>query len=116
MPMTTVAAPAPSAVLPLLTEATSVLAQQVYLLGKCTTSVLGMTDPWFPAENNEIKLAALAPEACAGCPVIAECLEMTLRLEADLSREHITGIFGAKAGHERLALIEARRTAGGETR
>ena len=88
----------------------------VYEYGKCRTAVFepGRDDPWFPAENDEAKLDAAAAAACAGCPVIAECLEMTLRLEEGLSRPHIVGIFGATPGHRRLQLIEARR--GGEAR
>ena len=87
----------------------------VYEYGKCRTHVFEPgDDPWFPASKVPEKLEELAVEACAGCPVIAECLEMTLRLEASLPRDNVVGIFGATPGHRRLEMLDARR--GGEAR
>jgi hypothetical protein len=87
----------------------------VYEYGKCRTYVFEQgVDPWFPGPEANGKLEALAVEACAGCPVIAECLEMTLRLEAGLARDKIVGIFGATPGYRRLQMLDARR--GGEAR
>jgi hypothetical protein len=91
------------------------LAGLVYDYGKCRTHVFEPgVDPWFPIDVLPGKLEDRAAEACAGCPVIAECLEMTLRLEASLPSAHVVGIFGATPGHRRLEMLEARR--GGEAR
>jgi len=91
------------------------LAGLVYEYGKCRTHVFEPgDDPWFPVDVLPGKLDTRAAEACAGCPVIAECLEMTLRLEANLPRQNVVGIFGATPGHRRLEMLEARR--GGESR
>lgn len=87
----------------------------VYEYGKCATYVFEPgEDPWFPGSEVPEKLEELAVKACAGCPVIAECLEMTLRLEATLPRNNVVGIFGATPGHRRLQLLDERR--GGEGR
>jgi hypothetical protein len=87
----------------------------VYEYGKCRTHVFEPgDDPWFPASKVPSRLEDLAVEACAGCPVIAECLEMTLRLEASLPRDNVVGIFGATPGHRRLEMLDERR--GGEAR
>jgi hypothetical protein len=89
------------------------LAGLVYEYGKCRTHVFEPgDDPWFPGSEVPGKLDELAVEACAGCPVIAECLEMTLRLEATLPRNNVVGIFGATPGHRRLQMLDERR--GGE--
>jgi hypothetical protein len=89
----------------------------VYAYGKCRTAVFepGGEDPWFPVGEVEEKLEVAAVAACAGCPVIAECLEMTLQLEASLPRPHVVGIFGATPGYRRLQMLDDRRR-GGETR
>jgi hypothetical protein len=87
----------------------------VYEYGKCRTYVFEPgDDPWFPIDRVHEKLEQRAAEACAGCPVIAECLEMTLQLEASLPRQNVVGIFGATPGHRRLEMLDARR--GGEAR
>jgi hypothetical protein len=87
----------------------------VYDYGKCRTHVFEPgDDPWFPGSEVPEKLDDLAVKACAGCPVIAECLEMTLRLEASLPRNNVVGIFGATPGHRRLQMLDERR--GGEAR
>ena len=91
------------------------LSDLVYEYGKCRTHVFEPgDDPWFPVDVLPGTLEQRAVEACAGCPVIAECLEMTLRLEASLPRQNVVGIFGATPGHRRLELLDARR--GGEAR
>ena len=91
------------------------LSELVYEYGKCRTHVFEPgDDPWFPVDVLPGKLEQRAAEACAGCPVIAECLEMTLRLEASLPRQNVVGIFGATPGHRRLEMLDARR--GGEAR
>ena len=85
------------------------LAGLVYEYGKCRTYVFEQgVDPWFPVDVLPGTLDDRAAEACAGCPVIAECLEMTLRLEANLPRQNVVGIFGATPGFRRLEMIEAR--------
>jgi Transcription factor WhiB len=87
----------------------------VYEYGKCRTHVFEPgEDPWFPVSAVPSELEELAVKACVGCPVIAECLEMTLQLEAGLARDKIVGIFGATPGHRRLQMLDERR--GGETR
>jgi hypothetical protein len=87
----------------------------VYEYGKCRTHVFEPgVDPWFPVDVLPGKLDDRAAEACAGCPVIAECLEMTLRLEASLPRQNVVGIFGATPGYRRLQMLDARL--GGEAR
>jgi hypothetical protein len=87
----------------------------VYDYGKCRTHVFEAgDDPWFPIDVKAGTLEDRAAEACAGCPVIAECLEMTLRLEADLPAYNVVGIFGATSGPRRLELLIVRR--GGESR
>jgi hypothetical protein len=92
------------------------LAGLVYEYGKCRTYVFEPgDDPWFPGSEVPEKLDDLAVKACAGCPVIAECLEMTLRLEATLPRNNVVGIFGATPGHRRLQTLDERRR-GGEVR
>lgn len=116
MPMTSLAAPPLVGANP-TTEPIDVLAKRVNELGKCTTAVVSEADdPWFPVTRVRQELVAAAKRACAGCLVTDDCLEMTLQLESDLPEARINGIFGAKAAHERLALIRARRNAGGVAR
>ncbi|SNY72778.1 WhiB family transcriptional regulator [Paractinoplanes atraurantiacus] len=87
------------------------LAGLVYEFGKCRSYVFEPDggDPWFPGTEVPEDLEAQAGKACAGCPVIAECLEMTLQLEAELPRQHVVGIFGATPGHQRLRMLDVRR-------
>lgn len=116
MPLTSVSAlPAGSATQEEAARELRQLSGLVYEYGKCRTHVFEQgVDPWFPVDVLPGKLDDRAAEACAGCPVIAECLEMTLRLEASLPRQNIVGIFGATPGYRRLQLLDARR--GGEAR
>jgi WhiB family redox-sensing transcriptional regulator len=72
------------------------------------------TDDWFPNEPQqscEKARAAYVEKArglCAGCPVVAECLELTLRIEAEpYVIPH--GIFGGLAPWERQKLLRNRR-------
>lgn len=118
MPMTSLTAPQPRAVTP-TTEATAVLAKRVSTRGKCSPTGGGMTvnasqfvvdddnDPWFPVTQDEASLEVLARRACRGCPVVASCLELTLRAESRTPRD-IHGIVAALAPHERRALVQAR--------
>ncbi len=118
MPMTSLTAPQPRAATP-TTEATAVLAKQVSTRGKCSPTGGGMTvnagqfavndndDPWFPVTQDEAELEVLARRACRGCPVMASCLELTLRTESRTPRD-IHGIAAGLAPHERRALVQAR--------
>jgi WhiB family redox-sensing transcriptional regulator len=92
---------------------TEVLIHRTGIAGQCSDS---NSDRWFP--ENEPGPAATAAEldayadfareACAGCPVIMECRERALRVEARPGvRSH--GVSGGLAPHERRALIRARR-------
>ncbi len=111
MPTTTLAAPPPGAAT-VTSEPTPVLAKQVNSRGLCTRARIDAeNDPWFPATRVEADLEVLARRACAGCPVMAECLELTLRTESQFKdqRSRINGIFGGRAPHERIALLQARR-------
>lgn len=114
MPMTSLAAPNPRAVTA-TTEPTSVLAKRVNARGLCTTAPLTADqDPWFPVTRSTTDLEEKARAACNGCPVMAECRELALRAESQLSVDRIHGIFGGLAAHERIEAIKARR--GGGTR
>jgi WhiB family redox-sensing transcriptional regulator len=116
VPMTSLAARPPRSV-SASTEPTSVLAKRVHIRGLCIAAkVDSATDPWFPVTEVEDELVRRARWACAGCPVIAECRELTLRIESRLPDSAIHGIFGALAPHERRTLIRARRRAGGDAR
>ena len=85
------------------------LAGLVYEYGKCRTHVFEPgDDPWFPGSEIPETLEQRAVEACAGCPVIAECLEMTLRLEESLPRQNVVGIFGATPGHRQIGRASCR--------
>jgi hypothetical protein len=97
-----------------IAEPTSVLAKRVNARGSCTTvKVDDENDPWFPPTRLPHELIKLARRACAGCPVIVECRELTLRTEAQVRPATIEGIFGGLAPHERRALIRVRRRLGG---
>lgn len=73
-----------------------------------------VTDNWFPYEPPEHSYSArvayerTARELCSGCPVIAECLERALRIEAQYSVQYV-GIFGGRAPWERKAINRRRR-------
>ncbi len=118
MPMTSLTAPQPRAATP-TTEATAVLAKRVGTRGKCSPAGGGMTvhagqfavgddnDPWFPVTRDETELEQLARRACRGCPVMASCLELTLRTESRTPGD-IDGLAAGLAPHERRALVQAR--------
>jgi hypothetical protein len=86
----------------------------VFAYGKCSSYVFepGGDDPWFPSSGTPEELEEQAVKACAGCPVIAECLEMALRMEMSLARDNVVGIFGATPGHQRRRMIDVRRARG----
>jgi hypothetical protein len=104
---------------------TAVLARRVLRRGHC----VGGADPddWFPPEPWAYPAArdpqgegaararaayeAKARAACGGCPVIASCLEMALRVEANLPATSCYGVFGATAPWERQEMLEARAAA-----
>jgi hypothetical protein len=90
------------------------LAGLVYAYGMCRSYVFDPygEDPWFPTGGRPEELEERAVKACAGCPVIAECLEMALRLEAGLPRDNVVGIFGATPGHQRRRMLDVRRGGG----
>ena len=94
---------------PVALLATDVLAHRAGLAGKCSDAG---HDGWFPsAPRNAAERAAYedyAREACAGCPVTGECLELVLRDESGPGAE-AHGIAGGLAPWERMALIGARR-------
>jgi hypothetical protein len=60
---------------------------------------------WFPSKTitNE-----MAREACAGCPVIAECLERALRREKADPRNGHWGIWGAASPDRRKAILRSQ--------
>lgn len=116
MSKASVVAPMPSGV-PSGVRNVAALAKSVNAHGLCTrVAVTAEFDPWFPATEVPEDLERLARRVCAGCPVIAECREMTLRVESDLSESRIVGIFGALAPHERMVMIRARRASAGGAR
>lgn len=62
---------------------------------------------WFP---NKTITPDMARQACAGCPVVAECLELALREEAN-TLGGSWGIFGAATPDERRELIARQAVA-----
>jgi WhiB family redox-sensing transcriptional regulator len=72
------------------------------------------TDDWFPYEPPQDRSQARAAyeenarKLCAGCPVVEECLERALRIEAQYNVRY-AGIFGGRAPWERKALNRRRR-------
>jgi len=98
---------------PIQLQPTRVLSDLVAERGKCAaTNVTAESDPWFPVTELPRELENQARKACAGCPVVASCLELTLRMERDLRRSEINGCFGGRAPHERVELLRARRVGG----
>jgi WhiB family redox-sensing transcriptional regulator len=57
---------------------------------------------WFPNNAPQARDRGRAAELCAGCPVLAECLELALRVPA-------SGIWGGMTEFDRLQLIRGRR-------
>jgi hypothetical protein len=90
---------------------TEVLSHRVGLAGKCSDAG---HDGWFPVDPEPSEPAEVAAyedyarEACAGCPVMGECLELVLRDESGPGAE-AHGIAGGLAPWERTALAGARR-------
>lgn len=69
-------------------------------------------DRWFPADPNSVferqAYEIDAREACADCPVHAECLALALRVESQpYARSH--GIWGGLAPWDRRRIIRSRR-------
>jgi hypothetical protein len=102
------------------TLASSDLSYLVRTFGIC----VGSPDPdaWFPPEptvGGNVSAEALAVRRanyedtagarCAGCPVLAECLELALREEGNLPRTWIHGIRGGTAPWRRLNMIQSRK-------
>lgn len=82
------------------------VARRMALLGRCSGQASGeAADRWFPIEgstSSDIRrsaLAELAQEACAGCPVLAECGQWAVA-----TRQRY-GIWGGMAEHEVRAAI-----------
>jgi hypothetical protein len=90
---------------------TEVLSHRAGLAGKCSDAG---HDGWFPVDPEPSEPAELAAyedyarQACAGCPVMGECLELVLRDESRPGAE-AHGIAGGLAPWERTALAGARR-------
>lgn len=113
MPQMSLAAPVPQRVA-VTSESTAVLEKRVMARGLCTAArVTADDDPWYPAVETGAKAVEAARAACAGCMVMASCLELALREESQLGG--VFGVRGGAAAHERRILIQARRR-GGELR
>lgn len=114
MPKTSVAAsqPLPESI---NTVSTAVLEARVYARGLCTIArPTADNDPWDLESERAEKAIPAARKACAGCPVIAECLEWTLREEATIQAHHIHGARAGLAPAERRELIKQRSRIGGD--
>lgn len=110
MPKMSLAAPMPPSSSPALLPL-RVLGKTVTSRGLCTRAHIDeINDPWFPATRDPERLYEAARKACAGCPVIEECREMTFRIESRLPEVAITGIFGGLTPDERIGFIRANRT------
>lgn len=68
---------------------------------------------WQPQGNGvrHTRQAERARAACAGCPVVQECLELGLRIESQRGSGGPRGIRGGTAPWERRELIRQRRNA-----
>jgi len=83
---------------------------RVYRQARCATSCLD-PDEWFPltADVGRARVqAARAIAICAGCPVRADCLELSLRHSSGIGAH---GVWGGLVVEERRAL-RRRRLAG----
>jgi len=90
---------------------TEALAHRVGLAGKCSDAGHDGWFPVMPAPSEPAEVAAYedyAREACAGCPVTGECLELALRTEARPGVQ-AHGISGGLAPWERTAMASARK-------
>jgi WhiB family transcriptional regulator, redox-sensing transcriptional regulator len=79
------------------------LAGRVYRQARCASSRLE-PDEWFPLALDVAKArdqAASAIAICAGCPVRADCLELSLRHPFDIGAY---GVWGGLVEGERRAL------------
>jgi WhiB family transcriptional regulator, redox-sensing transcriptional regulator len=79
------------------------LAGRVYRRARCASSRLD-PDEWFPLAPDVTKArdqAASAIAICAGCPVRADCLELSLRHPFDIGAY---GVWGGLVEGERRAL------------
>ena len=85
------------------------LFSQVYRQARCATSCLE-PDEWFPltADVGRREQAARAIAICAGCPVRADCLELSLRHSFGIGAH---GVWGGLVAEERREL-RRRRLAG----
>jgi hypothetical protein len=101
-----------------MTEPSSVLTQAIAADGLCTKpgAVTSSNDPWFPVTEVENDLVERAREACAGCPVMEQCKELTLRQEVELTKQATLdgepyesfGILAGLTPRERRTLVLAR--------
>jgi WhiB family redox-sensing transcriptional regulator len=79
------------------------LAGRVYRQARCAGSCLE-PDEWFPVAPDVARArdqAAKAIAVCAGCPVRADCLELSLRRSVDIGAH---GVWGGLVEGERWAL------------
>ena len=83
---------------------------RVYRQARCARSCLD-PDEWFPLTTDVARAreqAARAIAICAGCPVRADCLELSLRHSFGIGAH---GVWGGLVAEERRAL-RRRRLAG----
>jgi len=80
---------------------------RVYRQARCATSCLD-PDEWFPLTADVRRAreqAARAIAVCAGCPVRADCLELSLRHSSGIGAH---GVWGGLVAEERRALRRRR--------
>lgn len=89
---------------------TDQLTHRVGLAGLCSDSA---SDKWYPDASkfgSREGYAAYARAVCLGCSVLAECLELALRIEERVAGgPH--GIWGGTIPQERKVMLAARRQA-----
>jgi hypothetical protein len=89
------------------------LTKRVFDGARCKGRPVNEWFPYEPPQDRDVARVAYektARELCSGCPVIADCLERALRIEAQPRVPYI-GIFGGKAPWERKAINRSRRRA-----
>lgn len=127
MPRSSVSTPPPHSTQPdPSTEPDGVLAKRVGTRGLCAPGAVSVVrvamsvteddDPWFPADGGGAietgeKAINAARRACHGCPVMADCRELTRREEARTGDVH--GIRGGLSADERRAAYRAATKGGG---